>query len=57
VPPTFWGEVEISMFELRSGSPSPLITFLCAGAVLLGTILAPRRVLMWWRTYAGARNL
>jgi hypothetical protein len=57
VPPTFWGEVEISVFELRSGSPSVLITLLCIGAVFLGALLAPRRVLAWWRKFADARNL
>jgi hypothetical protein len=57
VAPSFWGEVEVSAFELRSGSPSALITLLCVGALVLGGLVAPRRVLGWWRRYAGCRNL
>ncbi len=57
VPPTFWGEVEISAFELRSGPRTALIAFLCVGALLLGTCVRPRQVMRAWRRYAGMRNL
>lgn len=56
-PPTFWGEVEVSAFELRTGPPTRLIAFLCVGAVLLGTLGAPRRVLRAWRRARGCRSL
>jgi hypothetical protein len=57
VPPTFWGEVEISAFELRTGPPSWLIAFLCVGALVLGFMHSPRRVVRAWRSFRGARNL
>ncbi len=57
VPPTFWGEVEVSAFELRSGCPSALIALLCVGALAFGALVAPRRVLSMWARYKGARNL
>lgn len=56
-PPRFWGEVEVSIFELRAGPPTWLIGFLCIGAIGLGSLLAPRRVARWWRRYAGCRAL
>ena len=56
VPATFWGEVEISAFELGI-YPSALITLLCVGALALGGLLAPLRVRSMWRRYAGCRNL
>ena len=56
-PPTFWGEVEVSAFELRTGAPSVLIRALCVGALAFGALLAPRRVRRAWRRYAGATNL
>lgn len=57
LPPTFWGEVEVSAFELRTGAPTILIGFLCVGALCLGALLAPLRVVRAWRRYRGARNL
>lgn len=55
--PTFWGEVEVSAFELRTGTPNRLVVVLCVSAVLLGALLSPRRVLRAWRRYHGARGL
>jgi ubiquinone biosynthesis protein Coq4 len=57
VPPTFWGEVEVSAFEVRSGLPSALVAILCLGSLLLGALLAPRRVCRALARYAGARNV
>ena len=57
LPTTFWGEVEISAFELRTGAPSALIAFLCVGAMALGLVLSPRRVIRAWRRGKDARNL
>jgi len=56
-PPRFWGEVEVSVFELRAGPPTWLIGLLCIGAIALGAMLSPRRVSRWWRRYAGCRAL
>ncbi len=56
-PPTFWGEVEVSAFELRSGPPSALVALLCVGALVLGGLLAPRRVWAMWKRHRGAVNL
>ena len=55
--PNFWGEVEVSALELRSGPPTALITLLCVGALALGALLSPRRVLRSWRRYRGCTNL
>ena len=57
LPPTFWGEVEISAFELRTGARTALIAFLCIGALFFGALLNPLRVVRAWRRYAGTRNL
>ena len=57
MPATFWGEVDVSAFELRTGAPSAIIALLCMGSLLLGGLLAPRRVWRAWSRYAGARNL
>lgn len=57
IPPNFWGEVEISAFELRGGVPSALILLLCVGSLLLGFLVRPRWVLGTWRRYQGCRNL
>ncbi len=56
-PPSFWGEVEVSVLELRSGTPTLLIGFLCVSAIALGALLAPRRVWRMWRRYAGCDNV
>lgn len=56
-PPRFWGEVEVSALELRSGCPTWLIWLLCVGALALGGLLAPRRVWRMWKRYAGCENL
>lgn len=47
----------MSVLELRSGPPTALITLLCVGALLLGGLLAPRRVWAMWKRFAGCRNL
>lgn len=56
-PPRFWGEVEVSALELRSGCPTALIWLLCMAAMVLGALVAPRRVWRTWRRYAGCKNL
>ena len=50
------GEAEVSCFELRGGGVTPLIAFLCAGAIVLGLALGPRRVLAAWRRARGDRK-
>ncbi|MEQ9319837.1 MAG: hypothetical protein RIF41_11810 [Polyangiaceae bacterium] len=55
--PNFWGEVQVSALELRSGPPTFLIGLLCVGALVFGFLLNPRRTLGWWRAYRGCRNL
>jgi hypothetical protein len=54
---TVLGEAEVSAFELRAGCPSPLVRFLCCGAVLIGLCRAPRRVIRAWRGARGTRSL
>ena len=56
-PPTFWGEVEVSAFELRSGTPTAFIMLLCVGALFLGAFARPAQVWRWLARYRGARNL
>jgi hypothetical protein len=60
-PPTFWGEVQASAFELRSGKLRDyrgkltfglmLIYFLCVSACALGFLVGPRRTLEYFRRY------
>jgi hypothetical protein len=57
VPATFWGEVQVSAFELRSGAPTALIWLLCVGALGLGFVVRPARVAGWIRAYRGCTNL
>ena len=51
------GEAEISVFELRTGSGTPLIFFLCCGSILVGLCLSPRRMWQAWKTAGGAQSL
>jgi hypothetical protein len=53
----FWGEVEVSVFELRGGAPTAYITALCISGIALGALRAPRRVWRWWCAYAGVQTL
>lgn len=57
LPATFWGEVEISAFELRTGVPNLVIGVLCVGALLLGGVVAPRRVWRAWRRHPRGTSL
>jgi ubiquinone biosynthesis protein Coq4 len=54
---TLLGEAEISVFELRAGSGTPLIFFLCCGSILVGLCLSPRRMWRAWKSARGARSL
>jgi ubiquinone biosynthesis protein Coq4 len=51
------GEAEISVFELRAGSGTPLIFFLCCGSILVGLFLSPRRMWQAWKAARGTRSL
>jgi hypothetical protein len=51
------GEAEISAFELRAGCKGVLVFTLCIGAVGLGLIIAPRRILRAWKLARGKRTL
>jgi len=51
------GEAEVSAFELRAGCRSFMVHILCIGAVLLGMIIAPRRIMGVWKRSRGARTL
>lgn len=51
------GEAEISVFELRTGSGTPLIFFLCCGSILVGLCLSPRRMWRAWKDSRGGRSL
>jgi hypothetical protein len=52
----FWGEVQVSVYELRTKIPTPLIGLLCVGAIALGMLRAPRQILRWWREYRGCAS-
>ena len=51
------GEAEISAFELRAGWGTPFILMLCLGAMSIGMVLSPPRVIRAWRASRGARSL
>jgi hypothetical protein len=51
------GEAEISAFELRTGCRSPIVFVLCLGSILIGLLLAPRRVARAWKRSRGAQSL
>lgn len=53
----FWGEVQVSAFEIRSGTPTALIAFLCVASLMLGACIRPVTVWRWLRQYARASNL
>ena len=57
VPANFWGEVQVSAFELRSGTPTFVIWLLCVGALGLGGLARPVQVARWIRAYRGTTNL
>jgi hypothetical protein len=57
LPADFWGEVEISAFELRTGVPNAIIGLLCVGSLLLGALVRPRAVYRAWKRHPRARNL
>jgi hypothetical protein len=54
---SFLGESEISVFELRTGSGTPLIFFLCVGSILMGLCMSPGRMWRAWKSARGARSL
>ena len=54
---SFLGESEISVFELRTGSGTPLICFLCIGSLLMGLCMSPGRMWRAWKNARGARSL
>jgi hypothetical protein len=56
VPPNFWGEVEVSAFELRTGCPSAFVWFLCVASLALSFLAAPRWTVAAWRRHAGRRR-
>jgi len=51
------GEAEVSCLELRGGGLNWIITVLCLGAIALGLLLAPRRMLRAWRAAKGVRTV
>jgi hypothetical protein len=51
------GEAEISAFELRAGCRGLLVFILCLGAIGLGMLIAPRRIIRAWRLARGKRTL
>ncbi len=55
---TDWvGEAEIGVWELRAGCKTPVVYYLNAMAALIGTVIAPRRMVAAWRAARGARAL
>ena len=54
---SFLGESEISVFELRTGSGTPLIFFLCVGSILMGLCMSPGRMWRAWKNARGAHSL
>jgi hypothetical protein len=56
-PPNVTGEIQVGVFELRSGCANWLIFILDLAALLVGLVSRPRDVLRWWRSYASCRSL
>jgi hypothetical protein len=57
VPPTFWGELEVSALELRAGPANALIWLLCVGTLALGAVIGPRRTWRAWKRYRSCGSL
>jgi hypothetical protein len=55
--PDVAGEVQVGVFELRTGCANWLIFLLDVAALLVGLLSRPRQVLHWWRRYAGCGSL
>jgi hypothetical protein len=51
------GEIEISAFEWRAGSLTPLIALLCLGSFFIGLFYAPRRMAAAWRASRDCSSL
>ena len=51
------GEGEVSAYEIRGGSHSLPIFLLCAGAVAIGFVLSPRRIVRAFRAAKGSKTL
>ena len=51
------GEAQVSCLELRGGGVTPLIGFLCVGAIGIGMLMAPRTMLAAWRRAKGVRSV
>jgi hypothetical protein len=55
--PDLVGEIEVSAFELRTGTANVVVLVLCLAAVSLGVFIAPRRTFRAFRRARGTRNL
>ena len=55
--PDVAGEVQVGVFELRTGCATWSIFFLDLLALIVGLLWRPRDVLRWWKQYAGCRTL
>jgi hypothetical protein len=55
--PDVVGEIQVGVFELRTGCANWLIFLLDAAALFVGVLSRPRDVLRWWRRYATCRSL
>lgn len=55
--PDVAGEVQVGVFELRTGCATWSIFFLDLLALIVGLLWRPRDVLRWWKQYAGWRTL
>ncbi len=51
------GEAEIGAWELRAGCNTAFLYFINLAAVMIGLVLAPRRIWRAWRAARGARSL
>jgi hypothetical protein len=55
--PDVTGEIQVGIFELRSGCANWLILVLDVAALLVGLVTRPCDVFRWWRSYACCRSL
>lgn len=51
------GEAEVSAYELRAGCRSAMVLMLCAGAIMFGMFVSPRRIYRAWKRAKGTRTL
>lgn len=55
-PPSFLGEIQVGAFEVMTRVPTAYIGFYDYGAVLVGFLIMPLRMIAWLRAYRRCRT-